>query len=160
MPSVELALTVKVNSNLFDTGTLENIYERYLYEIRNLCKVNMLVYELDSDKKLHFHAHITCSSKTPYKLLQISPLHVYVKRITSKAGWYKYMFKEPYKLVPNYRRSIPKTTWLSGNTLLDFIVTQKREHNSKAETGTGKHSFTPGHLCATEQEPPQVVPQP
>lgn len=122
---VDLALTCKVNSNLFGPNLLKVIYERYLYEIRKLCKVVYLVYELDSSKKLHIHAHIQTPTTTKYNQFKISPLHVYVKPITNLAGWYKYMNKDPFEVIPRYIRRIDKGDYSDGNNMLDFMLSLK-----------------------------------
>lgn len=91
----QLALTVKYNPNILSNRYLNDLYDWYFGFLKTLnCKIIFHVRECDSKGKLHVHAHITAPHHLRYNALKMVYLHVFVKPMSNKTGWYRYMIKD------------------------------------------------------------------
>lgn len=136
--SQKWTLTIKVNRNNLEERTLDMIY-RYIisHYKRNLkLKITNIVYELDSQGKLHLHGMVEAPPHIRFNHLNILGCEVWKEKMTDFAGWMRYCHKNVYQL------------WTSRH----FNVRSRDEMNSLLAIQDYISSAPPANVVRSEAE--------
>lgn len=95
---------LKCNYNGLSVNDLADLYKFYIYHLKKTLKIEFVTgaFELDSKEKLHLHSIIKASAEHRYSEFKMRGFMVWIKPMTNEAGWYQYMFKNPYQILRSH----------------------------------------------------------